>query len=165
MFIDKELEQSLLGSVVSKVKGLGLDKVQAEKLGVFCVSPDYSSIVGLRVLHALSNNGELPNYIFLDVAYPDDPQEKKDLYKQLFSIMAKQYKQTLDKVILVEAAVLTGQNYKWIQEELLKAGFQLDDIHTVALVEQKSSQFKSEVVGLYVDDMPEFYWEEYNKHW
>ena len=165
MFIDKELEQSLLGSVVSKVKGLGLDKVQAEKLGVFCVSPDYSSIVGLRVLHALSNNGELPNYVFLDVAYPDDPQEKKEQYRKVVKLMVPYYKKVLDKVVLVEAAVLTGQNYKWIQEEFVNAGFRLEDIHTVALVEQKSSEFKSEIVGLYVDDMPEFYWEEYNKHW
>lgn len=165
MFIDKELEQSLLGVVTSKVKELGLDKVKSERLGVFCVSPDYSSIVGLRVLHALSNNGELPNYVFLDVAYPDDPQEKKDQYRKLVNIMAPYYKKTLDKIVLVEAAVLTGKNYTWIREELMAVGFLPDDIITVALLEMKDSGFKSDVVGEYISTMPEFYWEEPNKHW
>lgn len=164
MFISKELESSLLESVVGSVKALELG-ISNDKLAVFCVSPDYSSIVGLRVLHALSKDGELPHYVFLDVAYPDDKQEQKDLYRQLFSMMAKQYKQTLSKVILVEAAVLTGNNYKWIQEELLSAGFSKEDILTVALVELKDSIFKCDIVGQVVDDMPEFYWEEENNHW
>ena len=165
MFIDRELEYSLLEVVTSKVKELGLDKVKSERLGVFCVSPDYSSIVGLRVLHALSNDGELPQYIFLDVAYPDDSQEKKDQYRKLVKVMAPYYKKSLDKVVLVEAAVLSGQNYTWIREELMEVGFLPDDIITVALVEQEDSVFKCDVVGTRCSDMPEFYWEEPNKHW
>lgn len=164
MFISKELEYSLLEKLVGLVKDLDLS-VDRDKLGVFCVSPDYSSIVGLRVLHALSRDGELPQYAFLDVAYPDDPKEKKETYQQIVQMMLPYYKKALDKVIFVEAAVLTGNNYKWIKEEFIKAGFKEEDIITVALLESKDSVFKCDLVGQHVDDMPEFYWEEYNKHW
>jgi len=164
MFISKELESSLLESVVGLVKELDL-AVSNDKLAVLCISPDYSSIVGLRVLHALSKDGELPHYVFVDVAYPDDSEEKKEQYKKVVQIMAPYFKKTVDKVILVEAVVLTGNNYKWIQEELVKAGFLKEDILTVALLELKDSIFKCDIVGQYVDEIPEFYWEEENNHW
>jgi len=164
MYISKELESSLLESLVGLVKELDL-AVSRDKLAVLCVSPDYSSIVGLRVLHALSKDGELPQYVFLDVAYPDDSEEKKAQYKKVVEIMAPHFKKTVDKIILVEAAVLTGKNYKWIKEELVKVGFKEEDVITVALLETKDSIFKSDIVAQYVEGIPEFYWEEYNKHW
>jgi len=164
MYISKELESSLLESLVGLVKELDL-AVSSDKLAVLCVSPDYSSIVGLRVLHALSKDGELPHYVFLDVAYPDDSEEKKAQYKKVVEIMAPHFKKTVDKIILVEAAVLTGKNYKWIKEELVKVGFKEEDVITVALLETKDSIFKSDIVAQYVEGIPEFYWEEYNKHW
>jgi uracil phosphoribosyltransferase len=74
-------------------------------------------------------------------------------------------KKVIDKVVLVEAAVLTGGNYTWIIEELTKVGFAHEDILTLALVEHKDSVFKSKIVGDYVSEVPTFYWEEYNKHW
>ena len=70
-----------------------------------------------------------------------------------------------DKIILCEAAVLSGNNYTWIKERLLDMGYENDDIITVALLEMDSSKFKCDFVGEYVSDMPEFYWERYNKNW
>lgn len=164
MFISKELESTLLDDLVSKVKALDL-KLDNNKVVVLCVSPDYSSIVSLRVLHALSKDGELPQFGFLDVAYPNDPEEKKESYKQILRMIAPHFKKELEKIILVEAAVLTGNNYTWIKEELVKVGFKSEDIISIALVESKDSIFKSDLVAQYTEDMPEFYWEEYNKHW
>ena len=163
--ISQELENKLLLEVVGKVKEETSEWKDALKIGVICVSPDYSSIVGLRVLHSLSRDGELPHYMFLDVAYPDDSQEKKDSFKRVLQVVAPHFKKMMDKIVLVEAAVLTGGNYTWIIEELTKVGFAQEDILTLALVEHKDSVFKSKIVGDYVTEVPTFYWEEYNKHW
>ena len=69
------------------------------------------------------------------------------------------------KVILVEAAVLSGNNYTWIKERLLDRGYENDDIITIALTEMNTSIFKCDYVQAYTDTIPEFYWERYNKHW
>lgn len=166
--ISQELENRLLLDVTSKVKeeaSQWKDVKDVTKVGVICVSPDYSAIVGLRVLHSLSKDGELPQYMGLDVAYPDDSQEKKESYKNVLRAVAPHLKKMMDKVVLVEVAVLTGGNYQWIIEELVKVGFAQGDILTLALVEHKDSVTKCKIVGDYVDEVPTFYWEEYNKHW
>jgi len=36
---------------------------------------------------------------------------------------------------------------------------------TVALVERVQSKFKCDVVGMYCEKMPTFWWEQDNKHW
>jgi hypothetical protein len=164
--VSQELETSLLNKVLAEVKEVGKSwTCPAERVLVLCVSPDYSGIVALRVLHALSKDGELPQHAALDVAYPKDPQEKKDSYKRVLQVMAPHFKKIVDKVVLVEAAVLTGNNYQWIQEELVKVGFAQEDILTLALLEHKDSVTKCKIVGDYTNEVPTFYWEEYNKHW
>lgn len=163
--ISQEVENSLLAKVIKEVKQECKDWKDALRIGVFCVSPDYSSIVALRVLHALSKDGELPQYVPLDVAYPDDSQQKKDSYRNVLKAVAPHFKKMMDKVVLVEAAVLTGGNYTWIQEELTKVGFAPEDILTLTLLEHKDSVYKCKIVGDYVSEVPTFYWEEYNKHW
>ena len=163
--ISQDLENSLLAKVIGEVREECKDWTDALRIGVFCVSPDYSSIVALRILHALSRDGELPHYVPLDVAYPDDSEEKKESYKRVLQAVAPHFKKMMDKVVLVEAAVLTGGNYQWIQEELIKAGFLKEDIITLALLEHKDSVTKCKIVGDYTSEVPTFYWEEYNKHW
>jgi len=163
--ISQELENSLLSKVLEEVREECKEWKDALRIGVFCVSPDYSSIVALRVLHVLSRDGELPHYVPLDVAYPKDSEEKKESYKRVLQAVAPHLKKLMDKVVLVEGAVLTGSNYTWIIEELIKAGFLKEDIVTLALLEHKDSKFKCKIVGDYVNEVPTFYWEEYNKHW
>jgi hypothetical protein len=77
----------------------------------------------------------------------------------------KNLKYKYDKIILVEAAVLSGNNYTWLSKCLKDIGYKDEDIITVALLEMSSSIFKCNYVGEYVDSIPEFYWERYNIHW
>ena len=129
---------------------------------VLNVSPDYSSIVAMQLAHHLSVDGKMLDLVSVDVPYP---QEDKDVYKEKFEQINKEFKNKYDKVILVEAAVLSGNNYTWLSKCLKDIGYKDEDIITVALLEMSSSIFKCNYVGEYIDSMPEFYWERYNIHW
>lgn len=129
---------------------------------VLNVSPDYSSIVAMQLAHHLSVDGKMLDLISVDVPYP---QEDKNLYKKKFEKINKKFKKNYDKIILVEAAVLSGNNYTWLTKCLKDIGYKDEDIITVALLEMSSSIFKCDYVSEYVDCMPEFYWERYNIHW
>lgn len=129
---------------------------------VLNVSPDYSSIVAMQLAHHLSVDGKMLDLVSVDVPYP---QEDKDVYKEKFEQINKEFKNKYDKVILVEAAVLSGNNYTWLSKCLKDIGYKDEEIITVALLEMSSSIFKCNYVGEYIDSMPEFYWERYNIHW
>ena len=129
---------------------------------VLNVSPDYSSIVAMQLAHHLSVDGKMLDLVSVDVPYP---QEDKDVYKEKFEQINKEFKNKYDKIILVEAAVLSGNNYTWLSKCLKDIGYKDEDIITVALLEMSSSIFKCNYVGEYIDSMPEFYWERYNIHW
>ena len=129
---------------------------------VLNVSPDYSSIVAMQLAHHLSVDGKMLDLVSVDVPYP---QEDKDVYKEKFEQINKEFKIKYDKIILVEAAVLSGNNYTWLSKCLKDIGYKDEDIITVALLEMSSSIFKCNYVGEYIDSMPEFYWERYNIHW
>lgn len=133
---------------------------------VAIVSPDYSASIGMHVAHHLSKDGEMMDILFIDVHYPDESPES---YREKFMDpnnpvgIISFYK--YDKVILVEAGIITGGNYTF-----LKKVFNLHKIEpiTVALYENVHSIFQSDVVGAYYDSKVaelEFYWERYNKHW
>ena len=129
---------------------------------VLNVSPDYSSIVAMQLAHHLSVDGEMLDLVSVDVPYP---QEDKGIYKEKFEQINKEFNNKYDKIILVEAAVLSGNNYTWLSKCLKDIGYKDEDIITVALLEMSSSIFKCNYVGEYVDSIPEFYWERYNIHW
>jgi hypothetical protein len=129
---------------------------------VLNVSPDYSSIVAMQLAHHLSVDGKMLDLVSVDVPYP---QEDKGIYKEKFEQINKEFKIKYDKIILVEAAVLSGNNYTWLSKCLKDIGYKDEDIITVALLEMSSSIFKCNYVGEYVDSIPEFYWERYNIHW
>ena len=110
----------------------------------------------------LSEGGTMLDMIGVDVPYPG---EERDYYELKFKKESMILPVLYDKIILVEAAVLSGNNYTWIKERLLDRGYENDDIITVALIEMNSSKFKCDYVQAYTDTIPEFYWERYNKHW
>lgn len=116
----------------------------------------------MQVAHHLSEEGRMLDLVGVDVPYPG---EERGFYVREFKRLALGFPIRYDKIILCEAAVLSGKNYTWIKEVLLDRGYENDDIITVALLEMETSVFKSDFVGEYVKGMPEFYWERYNKHW
>lgn len=141
---------------------LKLPKVDALNTLVLNVSPDYSSIVTQRVLHHLSSGGELPHLEHVDVPYPG---ERAFQYQNSFWNQSERFPFLYDKIILCEAAVLSGKNYTWIQNTLYDRGYEKDDIISIALYEMSSSIFKSDYVGEYCEEIPDFYWERENRHW
>ena len=98
----------------------------------------------------------------VDVPYP---KESKDEYQKTFIKASVIFPQMYDKVILCEAAVLSGNNYIWIKKVLLDLGYKNENIITTALIEMTTSIFNCDYVAEYSTKMPEFYYERHNKHW
>ena len=114
----------------------------------------------------MAKMGEMMYILFIDVHYPD---ESPDSYREKFmdpnnpSGIVSFYK--YDKVILVEAGIITGGNYTFLEKV-----FNLHNIETITVAQYENvhSKFQSDVVGAYYDSKVaelEFYWERYNKHW
>ena len=140
-------------------------KFDPEDTAVLMVSPDYSATVAMHLAHAWSKNGNMLSIIPVEVAYPD---EDTALYIEK---LISQYNKELisyQKLILVEAGIIRGGNWKWIVEVLIQLGYNRDNITLVALCENIYSQTKSDYVGEYYNAEVEeltFYYERFNKHW
>lgn len=146
----------------------GLEEYETSPVNtcVAIVSPDYSATIGMHVAHHLSKMGEMPDILHIEVPYPD---ESADYYRDKFmdpnnpNGIVSFYK--YEKVILVEAGIITGGNYTFLEKV-----FNLHNIEliTVAQYENVHSKFQCDIVGAYYDSKVaelEFYWERYNKHW
>lgn len=157
MYVDYIKEYELLQELLKR-----LPKVDPHTTLVLNISPDYSSTVSMQVAHYLSQDGKMLNLFSVDVPYPG---ESKDGYEEIFNREFQNFTSKYDKLILCEAAVLSGKNYKWLKNALLNFNYPSDDIITVSLLEMNTSIFKCDFVGEYISEMPEFYWERYNKHW
>jgi hypothetical protein len=135
---------------------------------IISVSADYSNIIGQILRHSLSYKGEICDGFSIDVPYPDEVWDSTYL-RELESLMSLyRYKLNNKKILLVEAGVIRGSNYKFIIN-YFKTNLRItQDIYTLALYENSSSKFKSDFVGEYYDDETQdltFWWELYNKHW
>jgi hypothetical protein len=143
--------------------------VNASNALVVMVSPDYSASVAMHLAHELSYNGEMCNLLCIDVPYPDEEVEtfiekaSRDIYKHL-RFSGRKY----ENIILVEAGVIRGSNYKWLTQLFGVILPMPTQIITTALYENSGSAFKSDVVAQYYDydtqDLT-FYYEKPNKHW
>ena len=135
---------------------------------IISVSADYSNIAGQLLRHSLSHDGEICDGFSIDVPYPDEVWDTTYL-RELESLMSLyRYKLNNKKILLVEAGVIRGSNYKFIIDYLKNNLRITQDIYTLALYENSSSKFKSEFVGEFYDDETQdltFWWERYNKHW
>lgn len=132
---------------------------------ILMVSPDYSATVAMHLCHAWSVDGNIIKPIAVDVPFPD---EKSDSFKAKLISQQQELKQ-YKKLVLVEAGIIRGSNWKWIVETLIDdLGYTRDQLTLVALCENINSKTKSDYVGEYYDDDIEdltFYYERYNKHW
>jgi hypothetical protein len=168
-FVDKLLEEELLDDVCGVVKDKVNDwyskGIQAKDVGVFCVSPDYSSLVSMRVLHAAAIDRELPSIISIDTPFPKETDENKEKYKIMFTALIQFWKQSFKKIILTESTICTGKNFEFMVQALIDNGFKKEDIFTVALIEMEDSHFKCELHGKVVKEMPHFWWEADIKDW
>lgn len=142
--------------------------INASNTVIVSVSGDYSCIVGQILRHALTHDGEICDGFSVDVPYPDQTWDDGYLVelKALFDLY--RYKLSNKNILLVEAGVIRGSNYKFMIDYLRNTLGITNKIETLALYENSGSIFKSDFVGEYYDNETEdltFWWEEYNNHW
>lgn len=156
-------EKFLIDKIASE---LIRDGFNADNTVIVTVSIDYSSIIGQTLRHLLSSNGEICDGFGVDVPYPNEHWDDKYL-GELDGIMAI-YGHNLQnkRVLLVEAGVIRGGNYTFLDKYLKNMG--ITDIYTVAMFENVKSSYNSNYVGEYYNDTTEdltFWWEMDNNHW
>lgn len=156
-------EQFLIDKIASE---LLRDGFNADNTVIITVSTDYSSIIGQTLRHLLSLNGEICDGFGVDVPYPDEHWDDKYL-GELDSIVAIYERKLQNKrVLLVEAGVIRGGNYTFLDKYLREKN--IVDIYTVAMFENTGSVYNSNYVGEYynnnTDDLT-FWWEMHNNHW
>ena len=156
-------EQFLIDNIATE---LIRDGFSADNTVIITVSTDYSSIIGQTLRHLLSSNGEICDGFGVDVPYPDEHWDDKYI-SELNSIMdIYQHKINNKRVLLVEAGVIRGGNYTFLDMYLKDMG--ITDIYTVAMFENVGSVYNSNYVGEYYNDSTEdltFWWETDNNHW
>lgn len=161
-YITRGKEEELIGRLLSIVDSTHFTP---QTTAVVMVSPDYSATVAMHLAHAWSVRGEILPIIAVDVPYPD---EQADGYRVELRGMLPTLAR-FNRLVLVEAGIIRGGNWKWILEELTgRGGFTRDQLTLVAMCENIHSATKSDYVGEYYDDKQEelmFYFERFNKHW
>jgi len=156
-------EQILIDKIAFNLSSRGFN---ADNTVIVTVSTDYSSVIGQFLRHLLSFNGEICDGFSIDVPYPDEHWDDKYLNELNSLMFVYGYKLQGKKVLLVEAGVIRGSNYTFLDKYLRARG--VDDIYTVAMFENTSSLYKSNYVGEYYDNDTDdltFWWERDNNHW
>jgi hypothetical protein len=163
--IEQELETNL---TLDLAKDLLEQNFNASNTVIVTVSTDYSSNVGQLLRHALSFGGEICDGFGIDVPYPDEFWDERYIGELIKVFDLYKYKLENKKILFVEAGVIRGYNYKYIQEFLRDHLGITEDVFFLALFENKNSKFKSDFVGDYYDNETQdltFWWEQENNHW
>lgn len=156
-------EKFLIEKIASE---LIIDGFNADNTVIVTVSTDYSSIIGQTLRHSLSSNGEICDGFGVDVPYPDEHWDSNYIDELDIAIAINQDKMKGKKVLLVEAGVIRGGNYTFLDKYLKDRG--ILNIHTVAMFENMFSAYSSNYVGEYYNNTLEdltFWWEKDNNHW
>lgn len=164
-FVDRHKELVLYQRVVDKLKKNTKFDINPEDTLLINVSPDYSSIISMLLLHEFSRDGEILDMFNVEVPYPDQlPNPFQLKFEETFKTYVKSYK----NFILVEAGVISGRNYTWLIDTMTNMfNIEKENILTVALCQNIHSQFDCDVIGELYDDEKQdltFSFEKYNKH-
>jgi hypothetical protein len=160
-FITREKEWELIQRLLTIVNSSEFDP---KDTAVIMASPDYSATVAMHLAHAWSRDGEMLTVIPVDVTFPDEQLEPYIEKMEMQVADIRPYK----KLVLVEAGIIRGGNWKWMLDVLHSWGYSREDLTLVAMCENVHSRVKSDYVGEYYDDDKEelmFYFERFNKHW
>lgn len=161
-FISREKEWELIQQLATIVDSSEFDPTTT---AVVMASPDYSATVAMHLAHTWSRSGEMLPIIPIDVTYPD---EEPQYYINKMKHQLKWYDVLPKKLVLIEAGIIRGGNWKWMLDVLFEHGYKRSDITLVALCENIHSHIKSDYVGEYYNDATHelmFYFERFNKHW
>jgi len=163
--VSQELETRIALELSNELFDKGIN---ASNTVVVTVSTDYSSNVGQLIRHSLTLNGEICDGFGIDVPYPDESWD--DTYKLELRSLFHLYRYKLEgkNILFVEAGVIRGSNYKFLNDFLRNNRGISNPFFFLALFENKNSLFKSDFVGYYYDDDSQdltFWWEQPNNHW
>jgi hypothetical protein len=161
MMIDPPTERKAIREL-SRI--LTLHGHNASNSTLVAVSSDYSSIAWQVLRHDLSHDGEICNGFTVDVPYPDQEWTNS---MRIDLLNACHRCDISNSLILIEAGVIRGSNYKKLTD-LLSFHYPNQNVVTATLYENTHSKFKSMFVAEYYDDTKSdltFWWEKYNKHW
>ena len=160
-FITREKEWELIQRLDTIVDSSEFDP---NTTAVLMVSPDYSATVAMHLAHSWSRKGDILTIIPVEVPYPD---ETKDDYVKKIEMQQMDIRK-YSKLVLIEAGIIRGSNWKWLVDTLQLWNYNREDLKLVALCENIHSAVKSDYVAEYYDDEKEelmFYFERFNKHW
>ena len=161
--INRELE-----CIKSIAEALKRDGYNASNSIVVTVSTDYSSIAGQIIRHELTHEGEIADGFGVDVPYPDQEWDTRFVNEACSMFLLHRKAIGVKTVILVEAGVIRGSNYKTLIN-LMQTVLEMDNrIVTTSLYENKHSAFKCDHIAEYYDDEVQdltFWWEKENNHW
>jgi len=103
MKVNREEEWITIQKVCKDLEEYGINPLNALILNI---SPDYSSSISMHIAHHLSSMGEMMEMIPVGVPYPDeDPRPYRDAFMKKLPLLTK------NKIVLVEAGIITGSNY------------------------------------------------------
>jgi hypothetical protein len=160
-FVTREKEWELIQRLETIVDSSSFDPSDTV---VIMASPDYSATVAMHLAHAWSRKGEMLSIVPVDVTYPDEDSDQYISKMMMQASDIRPYK----KIVMVEAGIIRGGNWRWMLDVLYLWGYTREDITLVALCENVNSKVKSDYVAQYYnDDTHElmFYFEKFNKHW
>lgn len=160
-FVTREKEWELIQRLETIVDSSSFDPSDTV---VIMASPDYSATVAMHLAHAWSRKGEMLPIVPVDVTYPDEDSDQYISKMMMQASDIRPYK----KIVMVEAGIIRGGNWRWMLDVLYLWGYTREDITLVALCENVNSKVKSDYVAQYYnDDTHElmFYFEKFNKHW
>jgi len=163
--VSQEKETALIFDLGNELLQRGIN---ASNTVIVSVSGDYSCVVGQLLRHSLSHAGEICDGFSVDVPYPDQTWDEAYLLELRTLFTLYRYKIVGKNILLVEAGVIRGSNYKFIINYLKNTLGIVEKIETLALYENSGSVFKSDFVGEYYDDETQdltFWWEVENNHW
>lgn len=170
-YISREKEYELIEKLVIQVDN---SNFTPHNTAVLMVSPDYSATVAMHLAHAWSRSGDILEIIPVDVPFPAESvwpfiEKLRDTLTKYCKYDGELPSGELPKhLVLVEAGIITGNNWKWIIDVLNEFGFERYNLTLVALCENLHSKTKSDYVGEYYDGDKEelaFYFERFNRHW
>ena len=165
LYIDPITELRCIQSVAEALTKAGYN---ASNSVVVTVSTDYSSIAGQIIRHELTYEGEIADGFGVDVPYPDQEWNTRFVNEACSMFLLHKNAIGVKNVILVEAGVIRGSNYKSLIN-LMRTSLEMDNpIVTTSLYENKHSAFKCDHIAEYYDDETQdltFWWEKENNHW
>jgi hypothetical protein len=156
-------EQLLIENIAAE---LIRDGFNSSNTIIVTVSTDYSSIIGQTLRHLLSADGEICDGFGVDVPYPDENWDESYV-SELNNILDMYQNKIGDKrILMVEAGVIRGGNYTFLENHLRERG--LANIYSLSMFENIWSAYKSDYVGEYYNNETHdltFWWERENNHW